>query len=118
MEGRVQRGYRAVFAPGEAREDWSIYRALSEVLGQTLPYDSLEALRARIAAEWPHLGQEGLTASAWGDFGGDARLEGGAVRLPVTNFYTTNAVARASATMAECVAQILNGHEPALQAAQ
>jgi NADH-quinone oxidoreductase subunit G len=118
MEGRVQRGYRAVFAPGEAREDWSIYRALSDVLGVTLPYDNIDALRARIAAEWPHLGSEGLTASAWGDFGGDAKLEGGAIRLPVTNFYTTNAIARASETMAECVAQILNGHEPALQAAE
>ena len=118
LEGRVQRGYRAVFAPSDAREDWAIYRALSDVLGQTLPYDSIDALRARIAAEWPHLGAEGLTPAAWGDFGDNAKLAGGPLTLPVRNFYTTNAVARASDTMAECVAQILNGHEPALQAAE
>jgi NADH-quinone oxidoreductase subunit G len=118
MEGRVQRAARATFAPGEARDDWSIYRALSDVLGQTLPYDDLGALRARIAGEWPHLGTEGLTPVAWSDFGTKGDIGSGPIKLPVTNFYMTNPIARASQTMAECVAQILNGDEPALQAAE
>src|SRR6185312_14150864 len=49
FEGRVQRSKRAAFPPGEAKEDWTILRALSEVLGKKLPYDNLEALRAAMA---------------------------------------------------------------------
>ena len=45
-EGRVQMASARRFPPGEAREDWAILRALSDVLGVKLPYDSLAALRA------------------------------------------------------------------------
>ena len=59
LEGRVQRSERAVFPPGDAREDWTIFRALSDVLGQKLPFDTLDGLRAAMATEVPALGQEG-----------------------------------------------------------
>ncbi|MGI4881432.1 MAG: NADH-quinone oxidoreductase subunit NuoG [Janthinobacterium lividum] len=119
MEGRVQRGGRATFPPGEAREDWTIFRALSDALGRTLPYDDLRALRKRIAGEWPHLAQEGLAPAAWrAPAAGIADLIPGPVALPVTNFYMTNAIARASATMAECVEQILGDGDAQLQAAE
>ena len=49
-EGRVQRGRLAIMPPGEAREDWKIIRAAREALGATLPYDTLDALRAELAA--------------------------------------------------------------------
>ncbi|MEI7713515.1 MAG: NADH-quinone oxidoreductase subunit NuoG, partial [Rhodospirillales bacterium] len=39
-EGRVQRGFQAVFPPGDAREDWTIVRAFSQLVGKTLPYDN------------------------------------------------------------------------------
>ncbi len=119
LEGRVQRGLRATFPPGEAREDWTIFRALSAVLGQALPYDDLRALRARIAAEWPHLGQEGLTPVAWADPGAsDGPAPSGPIAVPVRDFYRPNAIARASATMAECVRDIVDADEPALEAAE
>ncbi len=108
LEGRVQRGLRAVFPPGEAREDWTIFRALSAVLGQPLPYDDLAGLRARIVGEWPWLAPN----AAAPEFSTPTVAAGGATgvfTLPVTNFYTTNAIARASETMAECVTQILGG---------
>ncbi|TIV05708.1 MAG: NADH-quinone oxidoreductase subunit G, partial [Mesorhizobium sp.] len=54
-EGRVQQTNRAGFAPGEAREDWAILRALSDVLGKKLPFDSLAQLRAKLYGEFPHL---------------------------------------------------------------
>jgi NADH-quinone oxidoreductase subunit G len=109
LEGRVQRSLAAVFPPGEAREDWTIFRALSDVLGHTLPYDDIAALRARIAAEWPHLAEEGLVPAAWNaDFGADDHGKpSGAVRLPIDNFYLTNPIARASDTMHDCVREIL-----------
>jgi NADH-quinone oxidoreductase subunit G len=102
-EGRVQQTQRAVFPPGDAREDWTILRALSDVLGHKLPYDTLAQLRGRMGA----LAQPGLGSSAWGSFGTKGDISADDVMLPVTNFYTTNPIARASETMAACVAQIL-----------
>lgn len=54
-EGRVLLTRNAVSAPGLAKEDWQILRAISEELGCSLPYDSLEELRYRIAELAPHL---------------------------------------------------------------
>ncbi|UAJ09185.1 NADH-quinone oxidoreductase subunit NuoG [Glacieibacterium megasporae] len=119
LEGRVQRGARAAFPPGEAREDWTIFRALSAVLGQALPYDDLRALRTRIAAEWRHLASEGATPAVWSaPTASTAAAPSGPFTLPVKNFYLTNAIARASVTMAECVDQIVNADEPQLEAAE
>src|SRR6185369_6682416 len=56
-EGRVQLGARAVFPKGEAKEDWSILRALSERLGHKLPYDTLDQLRAKLFADHPTFGR-------------------------------------------------------------
>jgi NADH-quinone oxidoreductase subunit G len=114
LEGRVQRGLRAVFPPGEAREDWTIFRALADVLGIRLPYDSLEQLRARIAAEWPELGAEGLVPAAWEKAALKAdKPEGPCVPRP-TDFYSSNPILRASPTMRACVAEILDGKRPRL----
>ena len=118
MEGRVQRAYRAVFAPGDAREDWAILRALSEVLGNKLPYDSFAALRARIAAEWPHLAEEGIApASGEIDFGTGGELDAAPIGRFIGDFYLTNAVARASEVMHACSSTLLHG-APALEAAE
>jgi NADH-quinone oxidoreductase subunit G len=115
-EGRLQRTQKAAFAPGDAREDWTIIRALSAVLGKALPYDDLQALRARIALEWPHLGAAGLTASAWGAFGASGDIKSGPVALSALNFYQTNPIARASDTMAHCRASQTD--TPVLMAAE
>jgi NADH-quinone oxidoreductase subunit G len=108
-EGRVQMANRAAFPPGDAREDWAILRALSEVLGHKLPYDSLNALRQTLFAVFPHLMR--IDQIAPGDAAGIdtlAKLGGSfdkaALRSPVTDFYLTNPIARASAIMAECSA--------------
>jgi NADH-quinone oxidoreductase subunit G len=109
-EGRVQRGERAVYPKGEAREDWAILRALSEHLDARLPYDSLDALRARLFADHPTFGHIGhapgstpakLDLSKLGTAGplGDAPLTS-----PIEAFHLTNPIARASPTMAECAA--------------
>ncbi|MFQ3666239.1 MAG: NADH-quinone oxidoreductase subunit NuoG [Sphingomonadaceae bacterium] len=119
MEGRVQRSLRAVFPPGDAREDWTILRALADVLGVRLPYDDLSALRARIAGEWPHLGRIGLSPVAWEPVPDAAAPSGPTVKRQ-TNFYQSNPILRASPTMAACVAEILEGRrpQPMLEAAE
>jgi NADH-quinone oxidoreductase subunit G len=102
-EGRVQRGRRATFPPGDAREDWAILRALSEVLGKTLPFNNLGQVRARMVEIAPLLDQlEVVTPSAWADFGQAGSLDGGPFTSPITNFYMTDPISRASATMAAC----------------
>ncbi len=109
-EGRVQQGKRAVFPKGEAKEDWSILRALSEVLGHKLPYDSLDQLRAKLFADHPTFGQidyaPGSVATSFdvGSLGGDAELSDAPFESPIKAFHLTNPVARASVTMAECAA--------------
>ncbi|MBY8915004.1 NADH-quinone oxidoreductase subunit NuoG [Nitratireductor sp. L1-7-SE] len=108
-EGRVQMTNRAGFAPGEAKEDWAILRALSDVLGHKLPFDSLGALRAALYAEFPHFAAIDTVAPAdAGDVEKLAKLGGRLTKAPFTSpvkdFYLTNPIARASAVMAECSA--------------
>ncbi|MBX3447016.1 MAG: NADH-quinone oxidoreductase subunit NuoG [Parvibaculaceae bacterium] len=104
-EGRVQLGRRAVFPPGEAREDWTIVRALSGVLGKPLPYDNLAALRAAMEADTPHFAEVDfiVPAGALPDLP-KGELDAAPFESPVKDFYMTNPVARASAVMAECAA--------------
>ena len=106
-EGRVQMANRAAFPPGEAREDWAIIRALSEVLSSKLPYDSLGALRQAIFKAAPHLMRiDRIEAGNPADIGKLASRGGSLEKTPfkssVEDFYLTNPIARASAVMAEC----------------
>ncbi len=102
-EGRVQLGRRAVAVPGEAREDWAIIRALSDVLGHRLPYDTQRALRQRMLDVAPHFGNvDRIAPAAWGVFGGTGTPDAAPFAPIVHDFYLTNPIARASSTMAEC----------------
>ena len=111
LEGRVQRGERAVFAPGDAREDWTILRALSEVLGATLRFDSLGGLREEMYAEVPALRHLGLASFEWRMPSIEATGEGVLAGYPIQDFYLTNAICRASPTMQRCSAEILHGED-------
>ena len=104
----MQRGDKAVFAPGDAREDWSIFRALSQVLGKTLPFDSFEALRAKMAADVPALGAEGLADYGW-SVPGLPTGASGELAYPIKDFYLTNSICRASPTMQRCSAELVHG---------
>jgi NADH-quinone oxidoreductase subunit G len=105
-EGRVQRGWRATFAPGEAREDWRILRAFSDVIGQTLPYDDIGAVRARLEQVNPVFARVGLKRFGAVDLGaphGDpAALSAEPFAVAIGDYYQTNPISRASATMAAC----------------
>ena len=108
-EGRPQFAERAVFPPGEAREDWAILRALSDAVGARLPFDSLAALRAALASAHPDLAKLDWVAPAEaGALSALAGLGGALDRAPfassVSDFYFTNPIARASRVMAECSA--------------
>ncbi|MDQ2860691.1 MAG: NADH-quinone oxidoreductase subunit NuoG [Pseudomonadota bacterium] len=109
-EGRVQRGERAVFPKGEAKEDWSILRALSEHLDARLPYDTLDQLRARLFSDHPTFGQIGLAPGAaarafdLSGLGVAGDIADAPFVSPIKAFHLTNPIARASVTMAECAA--------------
>ena len=102
-EGRVQLSRRAVFPPGEAREDWKILRALSEVLGRRLPYDTLPQLRRRLAELVPSFAAvDTVTAADWGRFGSEGTVDPQPFAYPIHDFYRTDPISRASPTMAAC----------------
>ncbi len=102
LEGRVQLGRRAAPPPGEAREDWAIIRALSGAVGQPLAYDDQRALRRRILEIAPHLAAvDRVTPAAWAPFGTAGAVAASAFHPRFTDFWLTNPIARASATMAE-----------------
>ena len=102
-EGRVQLARLASFPPGEAREDWTILRALSEVIGQRLPYDNLGELRRRLIEANPvFAGVDQTEAAAWGAFGREGAMDAAPFVSPIGNFYMTDPISRASETMAEC----------------
>jgi NADH-quinone oxidoreductase subunit G len=111
LEGRVQRGERAVFPPGDAREDWSILRALSDVLGKRLLFDSLDELRAEMAKAVPALGAEGLADYGWVEPKLPATVSGKIADYPIKDFYLTNAICRASPTMQRCSSELVHGEE-------
>jgi NADH-quinone oxidoreductase subunit G len=120
-EGRVQIAGRASFPPGEAREDWAIMRALSEVLGCKLPYDSLAALRRSLFTAHPHLQHvDQIVPGSRADVAALAALGGAFEKTPfgtaIDDFYLTNPIARASAIMAEC--SVLAETHGALSAAE
>ena len=110
-EGRVQRGQRAVFPPGDAREDWAIFRALSDVVDATLPFDSLDQLRAAMAKAVPALGREGLAGYDWNPPALPDKPVDDIADYPIKDFYLTNAICRASPTMERCSAELIHGIE-------
>ncbi|HUP66960.1 MAG TPA: NADH-quinone oxidoreductase subunit NuoG [Sphingomicrobium sp.] len=107
-EGRVQRGEKAAFAPGEAREDWAILRAVSELAGNKLPFDSFDQLRAAMVREYPQLGREGLIDMPWSPPSLDVKASG-PVRYPIRDFFQTNAICRNSPTMQRCSEELVQG---------
>ena len=110
LEGRVQRSERATFPPGDAREDWTILRALSDLIGRPLPFDRFDQLRAAMIADTPALGQDGIVDFDWSPPKLSAKASG-PIALPIKDFYLTNIICRASPTMRRCSEELLHGVE-------
>lgn len=117
-EGRVQMTRAATGLPGAARTDWKIIRAASEFLGAPLPYDDVAALRDRMFEISPALAAydvvepvalQSLSKVQLVDQNKGAQSTGEALKLPIENFYFTDAIARSSPTMARCSAAKATG---------
>jgi NADH-quinone oxidoreductase subunit G len=111
LEGRVQLSEKAVDPPGDAREDWTIFRALSDALGRPLPFDSFGELRRALREEHPEFAQTGLVSYPWAPPALDAGelKPGSTVAYPIRDFYLTNPIARSSPTLQRCSEEILHG---------
>ena len=107
-EGRVQRSEKAAFAPGEAREDWAILRAVSELAGKKLPFDNFAQLRAAMVKDHPELGRDGLIDLKWAPPKLAPKAEG-PIRYPIGDFFLTNAICRNSPTMRRCSEELVQG---------
>ncbi len=110
-EGRLQEASRAVFPPGDAKEDWKILRALSEKLGEALPYDSHEALRKRMMRELADTSaKDDIVPAPWQKVAKrpkSFRIKSEEFERTVLNFYMTDPISRSSKTMAECTRELV-----------
>ena len=111
LEGRVQYCEKAVDPPGDARADWSILRALSDALGQKLPFDSFGQLRAQLFADYPAFAQQGLVSFPWAPpkLAAAKLAKGTQIAYPIKDFYLTNPIARSSPTLQRCSEELLHG---------
>jgi len=100
-EGRAQLGRRASFPPGDAREDWSILRALSDVIGKTLPYDNLAQLRAAMYEDAPSMMRLNQVETGEVPSFAEGSMDSAPFEPAITDFFLTNPIARASKTMAD-----------------
>ncbi len=106
-EGRVQRGTRAVFPPGEAKEDWTIVKAFSDTLGCPLPFKNIGMVREGLAKLNPIFSKRDiLIPASWQDFGEEGPVSEADFGSAVENFYMTDPISRASETMANCAREI------------
>lgn len=113
-EGRVQQGKVAAFPPGDAREDWTIIRALSGVIGKALPFDSLSALRKQMQEACPHFTLlDDPEKANWGEFGDVGAMDAEPFKSSIANFYMTDPISRASETMAKCTQEFVNNADEA-----
>jgi NADH-quinone oxidoreductase subunit G len=100
-EGRPQLAQRAGFAPGQAKENWAILRALSAELDAVLPYDSLAGLRQALIKAHPLLGKvDQVSENTW-HAEATGKVAADAFTYAVADFYLSNPIARASSLMAE-----------------
>jgi NADH-quinone oxidoreductase subunit G len=118
FEGRVQQAERAAFPPGEAKEDWTILRALSDVLNVKLPYDNRAQLLKALVADKTYFADRAVApihadtaASTWEGIGASGPLQNiQPVTHGIADYYLTNPIARASETMAKCSREFVTGH--------
>ncbi|MCY4236837.1 MAG: NADH-quinone oxidoreductase subunit NuoG [Rhodospirillaceae bacterium] len=103
IEGRPQQTTLCTFPPGDAREDWTIIRAFSEIAGHKLPYDSLTHLRERLIEANPVFGHlDEIRPAPWQIFGDDGTMHDAPFSSSITNFYMTDPISRCSETMLQC----------------
>lgn len=111
-EGRVQQTEKVVGAPGFARDDWSIIRALSEVLGKTLPYSTISEVRDRLVEVAPHFASlDEVEPSSVRFSAPSVKCSGSGKRElspKITNHWMTDPIARCSTTLAKCSEQMPN----------
>ncbi len=108
LEGRVQQTERAIFPPGDAKEDWQIVRDVINACGYNAPIDSIKQVREMLKNVNPWFAQTGvLPEVSWQDFGKNGKPLTKAFANPITNFYMTDPISRASKTMAACVDEFL-----------
>jgi NADH-quinone oxidoreductase subunit G len=106
-EGRVQLGYKAVEPPGDAREDWTIIRALAESMGYLLPYNTLDEVRTKMAETNPVFHNTGsIQIDDWSVVGVEGQITTQPFEYKINNYYQTDVISRSSLTMALCTQEI------------
>ncbi len=108
-EGRVQEGFRAIFPPGEAKDDWQIIADLARQMKKKLPFTTREELRTALVKAHPVFAKRGVTQTApcTPPVAVHEKISAETFDYPITNFYRTDPISRASKTMAECTEMMM-----------
>jgi len=110
-DGRPQRTRACLSSPGFSQDDWMVLRALSEEVGQPLPYDTVEELRTRISEIAPHVVKyDHIEGSGFEQLAhkpnGDRNMNGTTLTENIDNFYMTDVISRNSHIMARCTREL------------
>ena len=117
-EGRVQLARMALFPPGDAREDWTILRALAGACGIELGFDNLAQLRQAMVAQVPHMAAyDEIAPSVLTYAGQPGHIDPAPLCYAIENYYMTDPISRSSQIMAECTAAFVTQHHAASVAA-
>ena len=109
IEGRVLQTTKCFNPIGEAKEEWKIFRALSQEFKEQLKFNNLKELRQEIIKNFPHLNQlNTLPNKSEVNFGKSHIIDNKEIEYNIRNFYMTDSISRASVNMANCTKEILN----------
>ena len=109
MEGRVMQSTRCYHPLGQAKEEWKIFRSMSDNIGGYLTFNNLEDLRKEICQKYPLFQLlNALPSQKKLSFGENKKVNTRILDYTISNFYMTDVISRASITMAQCTKEILN----------
>ena len=116
LEGRVMKSQKCHQPLGEAKEEWKIFRKLSDKLSFNMPFNNIYELRQEMSKINPIFNQLNiLHNNEFKDFGKSGEILDEPILDLIKNFYMTDAISRASKTMSECSIKLKNVNNNLLQ---
>ena len=96
LEGKLQSAYKASYPPGDAREDWIIFKDLANMMKKPLGFNNIKHLRESINRHIQSKINNEVKKNIKVDFVDEN------ISVKPIDYYYTNSIARSSKVMSEC----------------